>query len=450
MKKLLYITFYFPPCGSSSTARNAGFTGNMKNLGMEPFVLVPEEKTYGKLPHTRLDDSYSDQIKDIRIIRTNTFIPIPFINLLVKLRLSRLLKIFFPFEYHIFWFLPAVMKALEIIEREKIDLIFTSSLPNTSHLIGLFLARRTGLPWFADFQDPMSYRLGDKWFTKTMHRIIARLERAICKRATGIITHSPSSKDILLENCPGLEPEKVKSITNAYDFPLQFEKIPSKSLKMTITHSGEFYSHAKPQENSKKRSFIDGAFAFLDYSNHSADFNPHSLVPLLEAVRKAINKSPQLRSRIEIVLNGYLHPYDEKFIESLGLTGIVKPTGLTSYAQSIDIIYAADLLYFPLSVDLRRKINYWIPGKLPVYLSALKPILALVQEGDSKVILEESGLGIFSDHKDTDALAEKIIGIMDKIEKGQRIINPNIKYIKQFSRLEKTRELVAFIDRLTN
>jgi glycosyltransferase involved in cell wall biosynthesis len=447
LKKALYIAFYFPPCGSSSTARNIGFVSNLCKFGIEAHVIAPEIETIGKIPLTRIDNSFENQLKDIKKTRTRTFIPTLFINLIMKLRLSRFLKVIFPFEFHIFWFFPAVRSALKVIEKEKVDFIFSSSLPNTAHLIGMYLAKRTGLPWFADFQDPMAYRLGMTWFTRYSHKLIAFLEKTICKRATGIIVHSPSSRDILLESYPFLSPEKVVAITNAYDFPLQFEELPSKSLKkMRIVHSGEFYSHFEPDKKPLAKKISEKFFSFFDYANYSADFSPHSIVPLALALKKAIQLAPEIRGKVEVLHNGYIHPCDEKFIESLGLSGLIKTTGLTSYAQSMEHIFSADLLYFPLAIDLKRKVNNWIPGKLPIYLSALKPILGLVQEGDSKVILEESGLGIFGDPSDIDSLARILLNILKKMEDGQKIINTNIKYIKKFSREERTRELVDFIE----
>ncbi|MFX6461567.1 hypothetical protein ABTG33_18475, partial [Acinetobacter baumannii] len=61
----------------------------------------------------------------------------------------------------ILWFPYAMKKGLEIFKQHQIDVVFSTSGPYTNHLVGLYLKRKTGLPWIADFRDP---------WTQNMHR----------------------------------------------------------------------------------------------------------------------------------------------------------------------------------------------------------------------------------------------------------------------------------------
>jgi glycosyltransferase involved in cell wall biosynthesis len=445
MQKALLITFYFPPCGSSATARKYGLARQLKDLGVDTTVISAREEVVTSMPGTRKDDSYTDHIKDINIIRTRTYIPIWFLKILYKLKLSRFIRLFFPFEPHIFWILPAYFSASKIIKKNRPDFILSSSFPNSTHLVAMLLNRKFKIPWIADFADPISYKIGPIWFTKLQYYLMVIIEKTICKKANGICTQSNGTRDVLLDKYNFIDNKKIMALFNAYDEEFFKEKKSKGNEKFTILHSGEFYLD---QPSKKTGSFIKKLFSrifeLFEYRPYKADFYPHSMEPLLNALSIFSTTHPELKDKIQLIHNGYVHPYNEYLIDSMGLSQMIVKTGLVSYKESIEYMQKADLLYLPLFHDLDRERNFCIPGKLFSYMATEKPILSPIQPGDTRDILERSGLGLCHHPINTELMAKQLYNFTIEFLRGDISVNADKRYIKMFSRSETIKDLLYF------
>jgi len=447
MAKILVISYSFPPCGGSPVPRKIGFTENLKVLGHELFVLTVREETYQKLLYARIDNSFDENIKNLQIFRTRAFTPTLIIKILHKLRLSRLVRMIFPICPTMFWTIPATLKGLKIIKKEKINLIISMSMPIGSHFPAYVLHKITKLPWIGDYADPIAHGFQSIWFTKLNYKLMQYIEKVLCRNAAGSIMISPTSKDILLSMHPRLDSNKAISITNAYDVLHETKRSRNPSNKFKIVHSGNTGGHFK--EKGKTRSLIKRILSFpiklMEYRPHRADYSQQSLEPLFRAVRKIIDEKPDLKEKIEIVLNGGLHPKDKILTEILDIQNIVKVTGTTTHTESLNIINKADLLYFPLPRDIQKEKNYCITSKIFFYIASLNPILAPIQDGDAKEIITKTGLGIFLKPLDIDELKNAILTTYNEKMSGIESVKPDIDYIKTLSRLEKTKELNELI-----
>jgi len=449
MKKILIISYLFPPCGSSATARNLGFAKHLRELGSSTTVLTVKEDTFTKIPGTRLDDSYKNEMEGISIERTSSFIPAWFLKLLYKLHLSRLIKLFFPLGIELPWMLPATLRALKILKREKYDLILSTSLPYTSHFIAMLSVFFRKVPWIADFADPMGYKFNNIWLTRLNYWLILFLEKRICKKATGITVQSNGAKKILLEKHKDLDENKIIPITCAFDGRIMTSQTKNLNRdKFQILHSGEFYGHytKKASTISTIKKALTFPIRILEYSPVKSDRSSHSLEPLLRALRSVLNEKPELSSKIELKLNGLIHPMDKELIKELSLESIVEITGLTSYSESLKFINSADLLYLPLYIDLGREENDCIPGKLFPYLASLNPVLAPIQKGNAKEILEKSRSGIFCEPLNIEAMKNSILMIFEHFSCDKQFLIPDIDYINKFSRFEQNKRLFTFIE----
>lgn len=233
MKKVLIITYYWPPAGGPGVQRIMKFAKYLLNYDWQPHILTvkngefpaldenlvleiptginihktfnPEpiivyKKLTGKminepLPTYILNSDASDTFKDklAKWIRSNLFIP----------------------DAKIGWKIPAVRKAMRVIRSHKIDLLFSSSPPQTVHLIARQLAKKSGLPWIADFRDPWT----DAFWQKDMKRLKIpasldrRLEQKVLQKASALVTVSQSLARLL--HSKSTKPCHV--IPNGYD-----------------------------------------------------------------------------------------------------------------------------------------------------------------------------------------------------------------------------------------
>ncbi|OGO44096.1 MAG: hypothetical protein A2Z05_06660, partial [Chloroflexi bacterium RBG_16_60_22] len=126
----------------------------------------------------------------------------------------------------------------ELLRRENIDAIISSSSPVSSHIIAQALTARHRVPWVADLRDLWSqnHNYTYSWFRKMLDR---RLEIKTLSRADALVTVSRPWAD-KLKTLHGDRP--VYTIANGYD-PEDVNDPPrSLAARFTITHTGNLYT----------------------------------------------------------------------------------------------------------------------------------------------------------------------------------------------------------------
>ncbi|KPL02135.1 MAG: hypothetical protein AMJ73_09210, partial [candidate division Zixibacteria bacterium SM1_73] len=202
-RKVLLITYYFPPMGMGGVQRTSKFAKYLPGFGWTPFVLTVKDVHYWAEDPSLLEELPPE----VKVIRTGSFDP-----LRISFKLKSLFKkrkqrnkyvkestaqrsklsswLFFP-DSKIGWVPFALLSGLNLIRKERIDLIFTTSPPPSLHLVGYLLKLLTGKPWVVDFRDPWT---GYKFeiFPTRLHLFLKnQLVRLIIKNADRIISANP-------------------------------------------------------------------------------------------------------------------------------------------------------------------------------------------------------------------------------------------------------------------
>ena len=217
MKKVLIITYYWPPSGGAGVQRALKFAKYLPEFGWEPVILTVEN------PDSPVDDTslLNDIPKGTKVYKTKSLEPFELYkkfagkksdskipndvllnkkNLSLKVRLAQWIRLnlFIP-DAKIGWKKYAVKKGLEIIKTENIDLIFTTSPPQTVALIGRKLSKLCGVKWIADFRDPwmeiVYYQNVNR--TKLTKVVDSSLEKKVMNNADTIITISYDIADLI-------------------------------------------------------------------------------------------------------------------------------------------------------------------------------------------------------------------------------------------------------------
>ena len=235
MKKILIITYYWPPSGGAGVQRWLKFSKYLPEFGYTPIILTVDEK---EASYAQLDYSLLQEVDPaLQVHKTRTFEPYNLYRKLSKKkeipyggfsnqkkitlfeRFSRMIRgnLFVP-DPRRGWNRYALKKALDLISSEQIDVVVTSGPPHSTHLIGNRIKERTGIRWIADFRDPWTdiyyykelYHAGlATWFDK-------QLEKKVLSHADKIITVSEEVGKLLLKKIPGTG-EKIVVIPNGYD-----------------------------------------------------------------------------------------------------------------------------------------------------------------------------------------------------------------------------------------
>ena len=241
-KKVLILSYYWPPSGGSGVQRWMYFAKYLKQLGWEPIVITVDEK---QAAYPQLDQSLLKEVEGIRVIKTATREPLRLYSRLISGNTAQGIpqgevntkSIFGKLAAYIRgnYFIPdarkgwvpfAVKAAQKLLEQENIEHLITTGPPHSTHLAGLQLIDLFQLNWWVDFRDPWT----DVFYNKQMRQRKssqvkdAQLEKTVLEKASGVITtiggelhqsltaKAPHQKFVMLAN--GFDEALMKGIAS--------------------------------------------------------------------------------------------------------------------------------------------------------------------------------------------------------------------------------------------
>lgn len=276
-KKILIITYHFPPDLSVGAIRPAKFSQYLSDFGWETSILTVRDKYYSLRDEASVDSIESipryktSQIplfRDIYLslkrvylrLLTNTTLEesgrqwqpkTVRVNEPVFHKIKRLfnsLLVYLP-DDKIGWVIPAVMKAIRLIKMHDIKVVMTTSPPHSVHLIGLILKKITKKLWIVDFRDP--WLDVKKPFYKRSHLsdiIDAWMERQVVSNCNYVISVTPEMTQLFIKKYPEINSNRFLTITNGYDSS-ELAQYSSNAQydRFTFTYAGTFYYGRNPE-----------------------------------------------------------------------------------------------------------------------------------------------------------------------------------------------------------
>lgn len=380
MKKVLIITYYWPPAGGPGVQRVLKFVKYLPQFGWEPIVLTVEKGEY-----PAIDESLLMEIpKNLKVYKTKSFEPF---NLYKKLtgqkgnipthvlsksdkdsfiqKFSKWIRanLFVP-DARIGWISTIVREGLKIVEIEKPDLIFSSSPPHSLQIGAMKLAKKSGLKWVADLRDPWTDGFWQKELPKIKYALNKdhKLESEVLNNADSIITVSDSIVKLFSEKSKN----KYHSIPNGYDESDFAGVQKQKSNNFKIVYSG-----------SLRKSQI-----------------PYKFFSTL----KSFKEQKQI-DHLEVHFIGTIHPDARKVIDDSQLNDIVKINNYMPHAELINHIVNAEMLL--LSIPNTQNNKGILTGKLFEYVGSNNFILGFgPKDGDAAKIINELNYGEMLDFND--------------------------------------------------
>lgn len=429
MKKVLIITYYWPPSGGAGVQRWLKFTKYLPEYGWIPYVLTVDEN-FASYPQT--DISLNSEIDpNLKVFRTKSFEPlqlykkfgsskeVPFggfsnsgkIN--IKEKIARTIRgnLFIP-DARIGWNRYAYNKAAEIIENENIGVVITTGPPHSTHLIGKKLRNKYPVKWLADFRDPWTdiYYYKSLYHTCLARWIDKRMERSVIQNCDEFITVSNDVKLILSSKTKDLTKKGI-TITNGYDDEDFQDPQINRCETFTITYTGTI-----------ARSYhIDNFILAIQQL-------PSSIRD--QIVIRFVGNVPN-----EIVL---------MFIEA-GLKDHLEIIKYVPHPKAIQYMFETTVLMMAIP-DTPNNAGI-ITGKLFEYLASRRPILALgPKNGEVDRILEETKSGKLFEYDQTDEIKEYIILLFNKFTLNT--LAPNSGDIIKYSRNSLTGDISTVLNNL--
>ncbi len=436
-KRVLIVTYYFPPSGGPAVQRILRLLSVLPGLNWTPTILTVKNGDYPVR-----DASLLDKIPTgVDVRRTTILEPYRYYRKLTKRREGEALDLsaaaldgsgsksirerfalflrswlFIP-DPRIIWLPFAVREGLRILRGKKIDLIFSSGPPNTVHLVALLLKRLTGKPWVADFRDP--------WFKYLMPRrsgwLPQKVDEALCRQVV-------KGADHLVWVCDGVRREmdlaarglfagKDTVITNGYNQADFDGLVPEKSEQFVVTYVGSF-------------------------------FGRYDLDAFIEAVERLMTDEEDFKRDFKLVFCGAVDASIAAKLRASTFSENVEFLGYQDHKTTLTKMVSATLLLLYI-IDSFEGRN--IPtSKLFEYLGARRTVLALAPEdSDAGRILRQTGAGVIVPPNDRDEILQALAILYGQWQRGELSAAPgHANEVEEYEILHLGRRLVNRWERI--
>ncbi len=324
------------------------------------------------------------------------------------------------------WLPGGVTSGLRLIRKYRPQAIWSTYPVATAHLIGWTLKKCTGIPWIADFRDPMvekNPRTGAITPLDTsLRRARLFVERRCVEKADRLAFCTKGASSICQERYPTIAPEKSHVIPNGYDeesFQKAEEHIPSGKSgdrPVTLLHSGILYP--------------------------TPDRDPSHFFAAVADLKKQGILVPE---KVQFILRASGHDgHYAPIINKLGISDLVRLAPALPYEKALAEMLSADgLLLFQGYTS-----NPAIPAKLYEYLRAGKPVIAMAdQDGETVALLKALGSRYIFSIEDADAIADGLSCFLSDLDK-KKVTVPDKSAISRFDRRRETGLLANLLDGL--
>lgn len=431
MKKVLILTYYWPPSGGGGVHRNLKYAKYFRDFGWEPVIYTAEDADYPSIDESLFRD-VPDNLEVVKHpiwepydlyrkmvgIKKDKKIYSGFISENKKMGFKQRLSIWIRGNFFIpdarkFWIRPSVKFLKKYLEENPVDAVISSGPPHSMHLIGLGVKKATGLPWVADFRDPWTNidfydQLMLSGWADRKHR---RLERQVLEKSDQTVTVSWHwADDFKALGAPGIE-----VITNGFD-----------------TADFEFEQSPNPDE-----------FSIAHIGSLNKDRNP----PVLwQALHELCAEIPGFREKLVIRLIGNTDISVKSELEKLNLMDRADFQGYMPHKEVLKAQKGSQVLLLLLN-DTPNVLGV-VPGKLFEYMASRRPILAIgPSNGDSARILTESEAGKVCGFAEKEVMKEAIREYFTAYQNGN--LSGNQSDIDRYSRRGVTGQMAEILNRIT-
>lgn len=403
-RRVLLIAYHFPPdAASTGRLRTLGFMRHLPAFGWQPAVLTAHPRAYEQVDESGIADIHgAHPVRRAFALDTRRHLGWR----------GKYLSLLATPDRWVTWWPDAVRVGLHMIRTHRIDAIWSTFPIMTSHMIGLSLSRMTGLPWVADFRDPVVSN-----GTGFNQRVCNSLERRVVHRAACSVFTTPGARSVYADRFRhSVDKTRFRVIPNGYEEDI-FQGIvrpePQPGNPCTLVHGGVLYHEGR---------------------------NP---LPFFQALVRLKQNGVADSSSLRIVLraSGHEEVYGAE-LKRLGLTNMVQLAPSISYRAALQEQAAADgLLLFQGS-----EFNAQIPAKVYEYLRLRVPIIALTDSaGDTATLLRDIGGATCIPMDDSAAIASALGNFMAGW-RNKNLVAPGADAVAGYSRFASTKRLAGLLD----
>ena len=419
MKKVLMVSYAFPPVGGGGVQRNVKFVKYLREFGWEPIVLTVAN------PSTPLVDLHltKDIPTGIKIYKANTCEPQysskrkfstgsnP-LKLFVSGALKRIATNVLLPDFQILWWPGLCTKLIKILKTENLDCIFVSGPPFSTFIPVVFLGKIFKIPVIIDYRDEWRYlrsQLENLSNSRLARKLDNYFEKYCLKHCSVFTAASKAYIEDIEERYKIEKPIRGVCITNGFDtddFADQAKKPMKVQDTVNIVFSGTIW------KGTSLRNF-------------------------LKATEQLLTSRPYLKKKMKVKIFGRIVDSEMADFRTEAIQDIIEIGGYIDHKAIIHEIQNADILL--MSIVDTSGADRIILGKTFEYMATGKHILALIPEGETEQLLKYNyGNATIVEPENIKRIAEAVLRIVENIDSINSVVS---KDISQFSRKELTEKL---------
>ena len=433
MKRVLIITYYWPPSGGSGVQRWLKMSKYLPENGWGPVIYTTKNAEY-----PIVDSSLEkDVAPDLEVIRRPIFEPYDYYKKFLGIKKEETVKmgfieekekkhgwkesislwirgnLFIP-DARCWWVKPSVRYLKSYLKEHPVDAIISTGPPHSMHLIAMKLKEELGIPWIADFRDPWTEidYYDDLHLTRWADRKHHRLEREVLEKADKVVTVAPDGAKRLGR----LGNRNVRTIYNGFDRDDDAQTPVSISDTFTLTYLGVLSKIQNPEQ-------------------------------FWQVLGELVKEDEEFSKKLKIKLIGQIDNSVIRSIEEQGLSGYVALSPYVPHDQVSEVHRSSTLLLLFLMPDSEPRAKGLLTGKLFEYMASGRPILCIgPEDGDAAHILKETHAGQTVNFEDKKKMKEVIKDLYQKYLKNGLPSNES-QEVEKYSRRALTGEYGKLLDK---
>jgi glycosyltransferase involved in cell wall biosynthesis len=407
-KRILIISYYFPPSSSPEAIQTGRFVKKLAKKGYQIDVVT---SGHGD---TNIGHGYPDNVKVYKTKR---------IKALENRYVSRLFHLaplnqLFPDSYW-WWFIFALNKSKQLIENYSYDCVYSRSQPFTSNLVGLYIKRKYRLKWIAHFSDPWIDSPFSS-FIKFLPNLNTQWEKHIFQKADYITTPSYAMELLYKKKFEGSK-DKIVTIMHMFDedvkLQLKSKQVKHDQTKIRIVHAGMFYNIYR---------------------------TPDLFIEALHYIKSKVDKD--FVNKLEVIFLGKTSDIYKEKTKQYDIEGQFTYINRVDYLNSLEFMSSADILLLIDTMFRESHKNLFLPSKLIDYIGMGKPIIGM---GDpcsvSNRILNDLSYPFIDIHLDPEAVYKQVYQALKSLAEGRNFVPEKRDFYIGEHPIEKFQELLERI-----
>ena len=428
-RKVLIITYYWPPSGGAGVQRWLKFSKYLRDFGWEPVIYTPENPEAPAID-TSLESDIPEGITIIKRPITEPYtaykrfvgmkpgekVNAGFLQEKEKPGLTEGFAIWLRGNFFIpdarkFWIKPSSKFLIKYLKDNPVDAIVSTGPPHSMHLITLNIHKKLNIPWLADFRDPWT---GIDFYhqlklTSLADRLHHKLEKKVLTSATAVTVVSQD----MANEFNVIVKRDYKLVTNGYDeddiSPLQIDQL---DLKFSISHIGSINVSRNP-------------------------------LKLWKVLSEMVKENSGFANVLQIKLVGKVDIAVLKSLENNGLTPYLSLIEYMPHREVMREIQKSQVLL--LLINNTPNAKGILTGKIFEYLGSGRPILSIgPEDGDAAAILKDSNAGQTAGYQNETGMNHILADYFNKFT--EKRLESNTGNRLKYSRKELTGEIARILN----